>query len=162
MLDQQQLAAFESIAHGQQVIAGCLVRRESKARHSAVAARRIVLAAVFLVALPLSLLILAQLGILWIGAVFVIGPVVVFAHRATTGVSAKQKVFHAVLTEQSLLLVDAERQDAGPTVSYALPRSTLADVRANGVRLRMTSAGAPIKLLADASDAQQMASLMQA
>jgi hypothetical protein len=162
VLDQQQLAAFASIAHGRQIIAGCLVRRESKARHSAVATRRIGLAIVALVALPLSLLVLAKVGVLWIGALFMIGPAVAFARRTTSGVSARQKVFHAILTEQSLLLVDAERQDTGPTVSYALPRSTLADVRANGDRLLMTSAGAPFKLLADAADAQQLATLMQA
>jgi hypothetical protein len=160
MLDEQQLAAFAPIVRGQRLIAGCVVRRETKARHSAVVTRRVMVAIVALVALPLALFVLAKLGILWIGALFTIGPVIAFAHRTTKGLTVEPKVFHAILTEHSLLLVDAEPQDAGLTVSHALPRSTLSDVRANGGRIVMTSAGVPIKLLADASDAQQLSTLL--
>ena len=161
MLDRRQLAAFDALAPGQRIIAGCIVRSESNVRHAAVSTRRIIAAIVALVALPLSVLVLGKLGILWIGALFAIGPVIGFARRTTSGLAAKPKVFHAILTDHSLLLADLETEDAGPSVAYAFARSTLVDVRAQGRCVVITSAGRRIRLITDRADAQQMASLMQ-
>ena len=84
------------------------------------------------------------------------------ARRTTSGLAAKPKVFHAILTDHSLLLVDLEPGDAGPSVAYAFARSTLVDVRAKGQCVVVTSAGRRFRLITDRSDAEHMASLMQA
>jgi hypothetical protein len=162
MFDQRQLATFDAFAHGQRIIAGCAVRNESSARHAAVTARRFTLVAVALIAVPLAILALAQVGILWIGAIFVIVPAGAFAIRTVSGLSAKPKAFDAIITEHSLLLIDLGSQGAGPAVAHAYPRLALADVRSMDGKLAMTSAGNPIKLLADPADANEMATLLQA
>jgi hypothetical protein len=161
MFDQRQLASFEVFAHGQRVIGGCAVRREGNARHAAATARRITLAGLVLIAVPLAILALAQGGVLWIGAIFVIVPAGAFAIRTVTGLSAKPQMFDAIVTEHSLLLIDEGTQNTQPGVAHAYPRLTLADVRSKDRHLTMTSAGTAVKLLADPTDALQMAALLQ-
>jgi hypothetical protein len=161
MLDRQQLAVFASLAPRQEIIAGCRVRLRSNARQAAVATRRIVLAMVVLVALPLSIVVLAKVGIVWIGAIFVIGPAISVANRTTSGLSAKATVFQCLLTEHSLLLVETAHD--APLVAHAFARSTVSDVRVRrGRNLDVTSAGRRVRLITDgSSDAAQMASLMR-
>ena len=154
------LADFDAFAHGEQLIAGCVVRNVSDARHAASTARRVSVALLVLVALPVAILALAQVGVVWIGAIFVIAPAVALGYRNLAGLSAKPKVLHAIVTERLLLLVDASREGEAPMVDHAYSRLTLAEIRVKGGRLTMTSTGSPIKLLADPDNAQQLAALL--
>ena len=162
MLDRAALADFAAFAHGEQLVTGCVVRNVRDARHAASTAQRVTVALLVLVALPVAILALAQVGIVWIGAIFVIAPAVALGYRNLTGLSGQPKMLHAIVTERLLLLIDASREGEAPVVDHAYSRVTLAEIRVKAGRLTMTSTGSPIKLLADPDDAQQLAALLPA
>jgi hypothetical protein len=161
MLDPESLSLLGHAAQGRPVLGGCLVRTESTTRHTANQVRRVAFAvtvAVFVVGLYYAL---STFGIVWFGVVFVIGPIGAMLLKTMRGVSAKPKTLHAVLTDQTLLLIDCTTADVPPTVVRAVSRSTIASVTVIGSRLSMTSAGNKVTLLAERSDAEQMAALLR-
>jgi hypothetical protein len=161
MLDPVALSSLSPLAHGRPLLGGCLVRVESNTKHSARQVQQVGFAIGVFAFVVAAYYALAKLGIVWIGVVFAVGPVLALLFKRVGGVTAKPKVLRLLVTDQTLLLVDCDGTDVPPTVIRALPRTTIDSVNAKGTRLSMISAGRKVTLLADPSDAEQLAALLR-
>lgn len=161
MLDHEELSHLSAVGQGRTLLGGCVVRVENRAKLTLGNLWRIVLIVVVPVAPIVGIVVLAKIGYLWIGPLFLIGPVVYAVMWLARGLKLRPTEYRAVLTDQTFMLVEGDGTTAAPAVARAFPRTTISAAEAKGGHLIVTSAGSPVRLIIDPADAVAMAELLR-